>query len=363
MDQKMDLSVTIAGVTFDNPLVLSEGPLSGDARLINRAAAHKIGGICTKSIREEEAFSANPYMISAGGGLINADWNSIGYEAWLKELDKLDIHQPLLTNIGTNTTPPAKAAEQAGILQEHGASFVCFSDYNPENLVETVRYAKSKVNVPIMVKLPPFVNNIGDLCKRLEDAGVSMIAAMDAVGPAMDIDISRRSPILGNDGAYGYLSSAPIFPLTLAYIAEIAANVTVPVLGVGGVTCAEDVIKLIMAGASCVGMVGTPILKGLDVFDKIDSGLRDWMSENGIHSWDEIRGCIQPKLHPVTHTDFRAKVDKEKCIGCGLCVKSCYAGALSLKDKKSTVDYRYCSGCGVCQSVCRKDAIHVAERL
>ena len=361
MLQEVDLSVKVDGVRFENPLVLSEGPLTGDARLINRAAEHKMGGICTKSIRQDAALSANPYMISAGRGLINADWTSIGFEAWLNELDQLHLNKPLMTNVGTNYTPPKRAAELADILQKHGATFVSFSDYEPENLVETVRYARKTVDVPIMVKLPPFVKNIGDLCKRLENAGVSMIAAMDAVGPAMDIDITARRPVLGNDGAFGYLSSAPIFPLTLAYISEIAANVTVPVLGVGGVSCAEDVIKMIMAGATCGGMVGTPILKGLGVFDTIEANLRKWMQENDVHSFDEIRGCAQKYIHSKERTDLRARVDKDACVGCGLCTKSCYCGALSMTDGKADVNYAYCSGCGVCQTVCRQRAIRVAE--
>jgi dihydroorotate dehydrogenase (fumarate) len=362
MTHEVDLSVEVSGIKMKNPLVLSEGPLSGSARLIEIAAQHHIGAIVTKSIREEAAVSPNPYMIAANRGLINADWTDRGFDAWLGELDKLNIPMPLITNMGTNYCDPKKAAELAGILQQHGASMVTFSDYEPENLVDAVRYARKQVDVPIMVKLPPFVKNIGDLCKRLEDAGVGMIAAMDAVGPAMDIDISKRRPILGCDGAFGYLSSAPIFPLTLAYIAEIASNVSVPVLGVGGVTCAEDVIKLIMAGATCVGIVGTAILKGVGIFDKIEADLIKWMTDNGVNSLSEIRGCAQPYLHPTERYDLRAKVDKEKCTACGLCIKSCYAAALSRDaEKKAEVDYDYCSGCGVCMSVCPADAICVAE--
>ena len=110
--------------------------------------------------------------------MIESTSSDIGFEAWLEELDKLNIPMPLITNVATNYCPPKKASELAGILQSHGASLVTFSDYEPENLVEAVRYARKEVNVPIMVKLPPFVNNIGDLCKRLENAGVSMIAAI-----------------------------------------------------------------------------------------------------------------------------------------------------------------------------------------
>jgi len=362
MGFNVDLSVEVAGLKLKNPLVLSEGPLTGSKRLIERAAQHNIGAIVTKSIKQEPSLSANPYMIAANRGLINADWTDIGLEAWLKELKEINIPMPLITNIGTNSVPPKQAAEWAGILQEHGASIVTFSDYEPENLVDAVRYARKEVDVPIMVKLPPFVKNIADLCKRLEEAGVSMIAAMDAVGPAMDIDIKERRPILGNDGAFGYMSSAPIFPLTLAYIAEIAGSVSVPVLGVGGVTSAADVIKLIMAGATCVGMVGTAILKGLDVFDKVEADLRKWMEENGVKNLAEIRGCAQPYIHPQEKYGLKAKVDYDKCTACGLCMKSCYAAALTPnEDRKPVVNTQYCSGCGVCQSVCAVRAINVRE--
>ncbi len=358
MDFTPDLSVQVAGVAMKNPLVLSEGPLSGSARLIQRAAQHKMGAIVTKSVRMEPSKSENPYMIAASRGLINADWTDRGFEAWLEELDTLKLDKPLFVNVGVNYCKPPRAAQLAEELQKHGASFVAFSDYEPENLVEVVRYTKKIATVPIMVKLPPFVKNIGSLCQRLEEAGVDMIAAMDAVGPAMDIDTESRSAILGCEGAFGYLSSAPIFPLTLAYIAEIAANVKVPVLGVGGVSAPEDVVKMILAGATCVGVVGTAILKGVSVFDTLVDGLENWMREHGVKNLDEIRGAAQPSMHRPQRTDLRAVVDAQKCTGCALCQRSCYAAAVEMQNKTATVG-QYCSGCGVCESVCPAKAITV----
>lgn len=353
-----DMSVEVAGVRMNNPLVLSEGPLSGSARLIERAARHKMGAIVTKSVRMEPSKSENPYMISAARGLINADWTDVGFEAWLDELDRLKLDKPLFVNVGVNYCKPPRAAQLAEELQRHGASFVTFSDYEPENLVEVVRYTKKVVDLPVMVKLPPFVKNIGDLCKRLEEAGVNMIAAMDAVGPAMDIDTESRSAILGCDGAFGYLSAAPIFPLTLAYIAEIAANVSVPVLGVGGVSTAEDVVKMIMAGATCVGVVGAAILQGVSLFDKLADGLERWMTEHGVKSLSEIRGAAQSSMHRSIRKDLRARVDSEACTGCGRCERSCYAAAIEMRDKKPVIG-AYCSGCGVCESICPAKAIRV----
>lgn len=358
MEKKVDLSVELNGIRFRNPLILSEGPLSGNARLIRRAAEHRVGGITTKSILPNEQFSSNPYMIAANGGLINADWTDIGFDNWVKELQTLELDVPLIVNVTTHQCPPAKAAELAEQLQDLGASIITFSDYIPENLVEVVRQSSKKVHIPTMVKLPPFVSEIGELCKRLEDAGVSMIAAMDAVGPAMDIDLKTRRPILGCDGAFGYMSAKPIFPLTLAYIASICESVSVPVVGVGGVTTAADALKLIMAGASLVGIVGGAILKGLSIFDKIEKDLEKWMIENNVKSLDEIRGVAQDYLHPELAFDLRSVIDQEGCIGCAICSHACYAGAITMNDsKKAEVDQTYCTGCGVCVSVCPVDVI------
>jgi dihydroorotate dehydrogenase (NAD+) catalytic subunit len=356
MNNHVDLSIQIGDISFRNPLFLSEGPLSGSADLIKRAAGYQVGGIVTKSIRNEPANSPSWYMIKSGKGLINADWSDLGFEQWLKELDSIDIAVPLIVNVATNHVTPEKAAEYAAILQHHGADMVTFSDYEPENLIEAVRIARKNVNVPIMVKLPPFRKDIGELCRKLEDAGVNCIAAMDAVGPAMDIDILTGKPLLGNREGFGYLSSAPIFPLTLAYISEICKNVSVPVIGVGGVTSYKDVIKLIMAGATGVGIVGGAILHGLGIFDKISKDLTKWLSEQGYTSLDQIRG-VSRDLEIEEKYDLIPKINGETCNGCRLCVAACFTGAIEMKDRIAVIDSDKCASCGVCLTTCPNTSI------
>ncbi len=355
-NNKVNLQVDIAGVRLKSPLILSEGPLSGTAELITRAAEHQLGAVVTKSIRNEPAVSPSRYMTRIQKGLINADWTDIGFDAWMGELEKIDIRVPLITNIATNHVKPEKAAEYAEILQHHGASIVTFSDYEPENLIDAVRMARAQVDVPIMVKLPPFRKDIGILCRELEKAGVNCIAAMDAVGPAMDIDIDTGKSTLGNKEGFGYLSSAPIFPLTLAYIVEICRNVTVPVIGVGGVTNYKDVIKLIMAGATAVGISGGAILHGLGLFDRIYADLERWMQKNHINDLNEIRGKYH-KQQVEEEYGWIPHIDKETCTGCGLCVTSCFKQAITLKNKKAVIDHEKCTSCGVCLTTCPTKAI------
>ncbi|MBS4021562.1 MAG: 4Fe-4S binding protein [Dethiobacter sp.] len=358
MEFKVNLSVEIAEIKFSNPLLLSEGPLTGSAELIRRAAQHSIGGIVTKSIRQQKALSPNPYMISYGKGLLNADWTDMGFDAWCRELRQLEIPMPLITNVATNHVPPKQAAEFASILQDCGASLVTFSDYEPENLIQAVSHARKNVKVPIMVKLPPFLPKVGNICKRLEDVGVNCIAAMDAVGPGLDIDIETGKPVLGSIDGGGYLSGAPIFPLSLFYIAEICKNVSVPVVGVGGVTNYKDVLKMIMAGATGVGIVTGAILKGLGLFDEIEKDLVTYLQERKINNLSEIRGKLHTHLADrEEHFSWRPHVDQYRCNGCGLCSRSCFKGAISIADSTAKINLDMCSGCGVCATVCGRRSI------
>ncbi len=352
----IDLSIEIAGIKFDNPLFLSEGPLSANKILIERAAQYDLGAIVTKSIRSEQSYSPSPYMIKSNKGLINADWSDIGFNNWMKELEKIDINKPLIVNVATNHVAPKKAAEYAQILQDKGARIVTFSDYEPENLIDAVRYARKNVSVPIMVKLPPFRKDIAILCKELENVGVNCIAAMDAVGPAMDIDIETGRNLLGCKEGFGYLSSEPIFPLTLAYISEIAKNVNVPILAVGGVVSSKDVIKLIMAGATAVGISGGAIIHGLSIFDKITDDLKSWMSNKGYQNLSQFRS-ISNNNEIYEEYNKKAIILQEKCISCGLCVKSCFMQAIKEENKKYIINQNNCVGCGVCTSICTSKAI------
>ncbi len=354
---KVDLSCEIANIKFKNPLFLSEGPLSGSAKLIERAAGFAVGGIVTKSMREGSFASPSMHMIKSQRGLINADWSDIGFENWLKELKKLSIDIPLITNVATNHVSPKDAAKFAEILQHHGASMVTFSDYIPENLIDAVKYARDTVDVPIMVKLPPFQKNIGPLCARLEEAGVNCIAAMDAVGPAMDIDITTGRTMLGSEDGSGYMSSEPIFPLALAYIAEICRYVSVPVVGVGGITTYKDVVKMIMAGATAVGIVGGAILNGLQIFDKIERDLKVWMSANGYETLDQFRATIHKQEILGDGWEIIPALEPALCNGCAICEKVCFKQAITMVDKKPVFDYSECVRCGVCITSCPKDAI------
>lgn len=152
----MMLSQEFLGLPLKNPLMLTEGPLSGSEKLIRRAHRAGAGLIFTKGIRPEPVSSPVPYMSLCHGGLMNADWSCIGLAAWEDVFRRIDPEIPLAASIAKNYVDPETAAEMAQRLEKAGARIISLVDYDPGELIAAVKLARPRVKVPLMVKLPPF---------------------------------------------------------------------------------------------------------------------------------------------------------------------------------------------------------------
>jgi len=354
----VDLSVDFLGFRLKNPLMLTEGPLSGDLQLIERASDYDIGLIFTKGIRPKRAVSPMPYMSRYGRSLINADWSDIGLEEWLKVIERLDSSIPLVTSIAKNYVRVDDAVDMAELLVKAGSRIISFVDYVPAELVKTVRLAKKRLKVPVMVKLPPFIRNLEEVVGQLVEAGVDAIAAMDSIGPVLSVDTTTGLPVMGSEDGSGYLSGRYILPVTLKYVYDISHYTDLPVVGVGGVSDSDSALQMIMVGATGVGMVSEPLLKGLRVFNSVARGIESFLSLNGYSSVTEIRGVTRKKLKtrkPIT--GMVAYIDTNLCNLCGLCEIVCYAKAIHRRNDSYSVDDLSCTGCGLCMSVCNRGAI------
>lgn len=365
MMAQINMKVNLAGLQLRTPLVLTEGPLSGSVESIRRAAEHQLGAIITKGQRPEPAKSPNPYIAQTREqSLINADWSDIGYVAWLEavRLLKADLPVPLIASVAKNYVTPQVAAEQAIALYKAGVDGITFCDYNFPALIETVRLARSHVKCPLFVKLIPFIPNLEEFLKALVRAGVDGIAAMDAVGPAMEVDIETGLSTMGSSDGEGYLSGRAIRPLTVRYIYEISRYVDVPVIAVGGVTNAESAIEMLMVGATAVGMCTAPLLHGLEIFDKVATTMEHWLGDHGFVDVNEIRGLTHRRqAQQEMISDKRVAVDLARCTRCGRCVRSCFVAALELVDSGLVIHRERCVGCGLCVSICPVDALFLDQ--
>jgi len=354
----MMLETGFLGYTLKNPLMLTEGPLSGSEELIRKASASDVGLIFTKGIRPEPVRSPVPYMSIYNGSLMNADWSCIGIDAWEGILKRLDIGIPLVTSIAKNYVSPETAVEMAERLVRAGSRIISFVDYDPIQLIETVKLARPRIKVPIMVKLPPFLPELEKRLKALEEAGVDAIAAMDSIGLGLSIDMETGAPTLGSEDGSGYLSGKYILPFTLKYIYEISRFVKVPVVGVGGVNDSRSAIQMVMAGATGVGMVTAPMIMGLRKFGDICQGMEQYLTDRNIAAIGEIRGKTRRVLASRrVSSEYRAYIDPDRCSNDGACRKVCYSNAIRVESLVHRVDEEACIGCGLCAGVCHTQAI------
>ncbi len=357
---EVNLTVDFLGHTLRNPLALTEGPLTGSAARIRRAAEHSIGLIFTKGIRPQPAISPNPFIAKSGrNSLMNADWSDIGFEQWLEDLDALRERDfVLVASIAKNYVTPEVAADMAEEIAKRQPDAISLVDYDPDALLRAVKLARPRVKVPLMVKLCPFMPRLEEVLKALVAAGIDGVAAMDSIGPVLAVDIQTGIPIMGSADGSGYLSGNAIKPVMIKYVYDIARFVDLPVVGVGGVNQAEDVVEVTMVGGTVAGMVAAPLLRGLRVFDRVEGQLRKHLAGRDVADINELRGLTQRRVAEaqLTH-EARAVIDPQKCTNCGLCQRVCFQQAPIEENDTTRIRVELCVGCGLCVSVCPQKAI------
>ncbi len=358
----INLKVEFLGHTLRNPLALTEGPATGSAERIRRASDHSIGVMFTKGIRPQPATSPNPFIAKTGrSSLMNADWSDVGFEQWLEEIESLrDRDFMLVTSIAKNYVTPQVAADMAVEIAKREPDAISLVDYDPDDLIQAVRLTRPQIKLPLMVKLCPFMPRLEEVLKALVEAGIDGVAAMDSIGPVLAVDVSTGLPSMGSEDGSGYLSGEAIKPVMIKYVYEISRFVDLPVVGVGGVNKAEDVVEATMVGATVVGMVAAPLLRGLQVFDRVEEQLRHYLAGRGVADINTLRGFTHRKLAEMEmRYDARAVIDPEKCTNCGLCVRVCFKQAPIEAEASTRIQHERCVGCGLCVSVCPQNAIIV----
>jgi len=321
------------------------------------------GALVSKTISVEPAEVPRPNLAKIGESLINAEkWSEIPLSQWVKEeLPKAkEAGLPLIASIGYSASDVEEIAPQ---VAEAGVDALEISpNYeadDPESIVEVIEAAKSETDLPVFVKLSADMLNIADFAEAAEEAGADGIVAIDAVGPALRIDVYTENPIMGSENGYGNLSGPAIKPIAVRCVADIARAVDIPVIGVGGIKDEKDVAEFLMAGASAVQICTTAITRGSKIFGLIADSLSGFMNGRGYDSIDEISGSALNNLpdEPIRTSAKQPDVLQSKCTGCGLCVKHCSYDAVKIVGGSARIDPANCSGCGLCVSVCPPEAI------
>ena len=262
----VNTKVTLCGVELDNPVIPASGTFGYGYEFAELYDINMLGTFSFKGTTREPRFgNPTPRIAEYAGGLLNAvGLQNPGVDAVIEtELPKLKqvFHKPVMANIsGFSVAEYAEvcekldAQEQVGWLEVniscpnvHGGGAAFGAD--PKSAAEVTKAVRAVTKKPIILKLFPAAANIAAVAKACEDEGADGVSLINTM-PGMRIDLKRRRPLLAN--TTGGMSGPGMFPLAVRMVYQVYEAVSIPIVGMGGVTTAEDVIELMLAGATAV---------------------------------------------------------------------------------------------------------------
>jgi dihydroorotate dehydrogenase subfamily 1 len=386
------VNTEFCGLPFDNPIIVPAGAHGRDAETIISVGEAGVQGVCTKTITSQAPPDVRPCFSIVNSGMVNSVFGSDKpAEYWFTRgisQAKKEGKAYVIANLAGFF--PEEAAELAKKAADCGADMIEMPTHCPHMgeilmamypgmempepkltdlspMQRSVELIKNGVDIPVIVKLSgSFSNMVKAWAIGVKESGADAIACSDAFGPALSIDIKTGQPALGGPRGVGGLTGPAIMPITLRMVMEIAMTVDLPIIGVGGISSAEDVIKYIMAGATLAGVCTHGHIKGITAYSKLISNIGNVLEDNGYRSLDEIRGLTIKRIvqraeqgKTAVTEPLTPVVDHDKCILCGKCEQVCVYDAIVI-DSKVRISADKCYGCGLCVSNCPEDAMSQA---
>ena len=299
----VDLHVTLSGVRLDNPIIPASGTFGYGYEFAELYDINCLGTFSFKGTTRAPRFgNPTPRIAEAPSGLLNAvGLQNPGVDKVIaQELPKLKevFHKPVMANVSgfsvedyAYTCALLDKEEQVGWLEVNiscpnvhcgGMSF----GTSPQAAAEVTRAVKAVTKKPVYMKLSPNVTDIAAIARACEDAGADGISLINTL-LGMRLDLRSRRPLLAN--TTGGLSGPAVFPVAVRMVYQVYEAVDIPVIGMGGVSTAEDVLELMLAGATAVE-VGAANLVNPFACGDILAALPEAMEKYGINSLSEIIG-------------------------------------------------------------------------
>ena len=301
-----DMSVDLAGMHLDNPVIPASGTFGFGKEYADLYDLNILGSISFKGTTRDPRYGNElPRIAECTAGMINSvGLQNPGLEAVLAEelpaLAKI-YSKKVIANISGFSVEEYVAcaeafdqADQVGILEinvscpnVHGGGIAFGQD--PKEAAKVTEAVRKVAKKPIFIKLSPNVTDIAEIARACEAAGADGISLVNTFLGAR-IDIRRRAFVIANKK--GGFSGPAIFPIAVRMVNDVYQAVDLPIMGMGGVASAEDVIEMIMAGADAV-QIGAANLTDPWICKKIIERLPSLMEELGISSLKEIKGCAK----------------------------------------------------------------------
>ena len=300
---QVNTGVTLCGIEMDNPIIPASGTFGYGYEFAELYDINCLGSFSFKGTTRDPRFgNPTPRIAECTAGMINAvGLQNPGVDKVIsEELPRLAkcFHKPVMANVSgfsvedyAYTCERLDKEEQVGWLEVnvscpnvHGGGMSFGTD--PASAATVTRAVKAVTKKPVIIKLSPNVTDIVAIAKACEEAGADGISLINTL-LGMRIDLKTKKPVIAN--RMGGFSGAAIFPVAVRMVYQVAHAVSIPVVGMGGVTTAEDVIELMLAGATAVE-VGAANLVDPYASRDIVNDLPRVMDKYGIKSLSDIIG-------------------------------------------------------------------------
>ena len=300
------LSVNLCGIELDNPVIPASGTFGFGYEFAELYDINCLGTFSFKGTTKDARFgNPTPRIAECPSGMINAvGLQNPGVEKVIStELPKLKkcFHKPVMANVSgfsvddyAYTCEKLDKEEQVGWLEVnvscpnvHGGGMSFGTD--PSAAAEVTRAVKSVTEKPVIVKLSPNVTDIVAIAKACEEAGADGISLINTM-LGMRIDLNKRQPVIKNK--MGGFSGSAIFPVAVRMVYQVSHAVKIPVVGMGGVSSAEDVVEMMMAGATAVEIGAQNLVNPYACRDIIDE-LPSVLDKYRINNISDIIGVVE----------------------------------------------------------------------
>ena len=300
----MNTKVTIAGVTFKNPVTTASGTFGSGMEYSEYVDLSRLGAITTKGVSNIPwQGNPTPRVAETYGGMLNAiGLQNPGVDVFIQRdipfLRKYDT-KIIVNVVGKTTEEYCEVVERLADcdvdlleiniscpnVKEGGIAF----GQDPKCVEEITAEIKKRAKQPVIMKLSPNVTNIAEMAKAAEAGGADALSLINTL-TGMKIDINRRAFLLANKT--GGLSGPAIKPVAVRMVYQVANAVRLPIIGMGGIVNAEDALEFIMAGATMVS-VGTANFINPAATSEVIDGIEEYMKKYGVSDINELIGCVK----------------------------------------------------------------------
>ena len=299
------MTVDLCGVQLKNPVTVASGTFGSGMEYSDFVDLSKLGAVTTKGVANVPwPGNPTPRVAEVYGGMLNAiGLQNPGIDTFIERDLKFlaDYDTKVIVNVcGRSVEDYVEVVERLG--DEKGVSLLEINvscpnvkeggiafGVDPGALENITKEIKKKAKQPVIMKLSPNVTDIAEMARAAVSGGADALSLINTL-TGMKIDINRRTFVLANKT--GGMSGPAVKPVALRMVYQVANAVDVPIIGMGGISTAEDAIEFIMAGATMVS-VGTANFNNPTVTLDIINGIEQFMNDNKISSLDEIRGCVK----------------------------------------------------------------------